>query len=176
MRAGNAIGALFYLRATSLRNAAVARFARLKQPKYLVGAAIGVAYVYWVVFGRASFNRASSTADLAETFPLERLPTVAAIAALLITMLAALYWLWPRSRAALTFSEAEIAFLFPAPIGRKTLIHFRWFNVQLRILFTSLLLALFSARWSFVPGDAPMRIIGWWLVLSTLDLHAVVAV
>ena len=48
------------------------------------------------------------------------------------------YWLLPRSRAALTFSEAEIAFLFPAPIKRRTLIHYRWINTQLRILFTSL--------------------------------------
>src|SRR6202008_533230 len=94
-------------------------------------------------------------------------------AALLITLWGMLYWLWPRSRAALRFSEPEIAFLFPAPISRKTLLHFRWINAQLRILFTSLILALVSAGWSFVPGNALGRVVGWWLVLSTLDLHAV---
>ncbi len=169
MSARNAIGALFYLRAVSLRNVAVTRFARLKEPKYLIGAVVGVGYFYWVLFGRMSFNRRG----LAEGFPLERLPAVAAIAALLATVFVALNWLWPRSRAALSFSEAEIAFLFPAPVSRRTLIHFRWINAQLRILFTSLLLALVSAGWSFVPGNAGVRAFGFWLVLSTLDLHAV---
>jgi ABC-2 type transport system permease protein len=173
MSARQVIGALFYLRATSLRNALIARFARLKQPKYLVGAIVGVVYFYWLIFSRGVFGRARQTAGLDETLPLAQMSTVVAIAALLVTILAALYWLWPRSRAALTFSQAEIAFLFPAPIDRKTLIHFRWINAQLRILFTSLLLALFSGAWSFVPGNAAVRIFGWWLLLSTLDLHAV---
>ncbi len=35
MSTSQVIGALFYLRATSLRNAVIARIARLKQPKYL---------------------------------------------------------------------------------------------------------------------------------------------
>ncbi len=173
MSASRVIGALFYLRVTSLRNVVIARIARLKQPKYLVGAIVGVAYFYWLLFGRGGFGQGRSTARFAETLPLEQMPIVVAIAAFVVTLVAALYWLWPRSRAALTFSEAEIAFLFPAPIGRTTLLHFRWVNAQLRILFTVLFLTLFSATWSFVPGNAFVRLVGWWLVLSTLDLHAV---
>jgi hypothetical protein len=170
---GDALGALFYLRGMSLRNALVSRVMRLRQPKYLIGAVVGVAYIGWVVFGRGTFNRPGRSGGLAQALPLDRLPIVVAIAALAVTLWIAGYWLWPRSRAALTFSEAEIAFLFPAPVGRKTLIHFRWLNTQLRILFTSLLLTLFSARWGFVPGNAAIRIVGWWLLLSTIDLHAV---
>jgi hypothetical protein len=167
----DAVAALFYLRATSLRNAVISRFTRLKQPKYLVGAVVGVVYLGWIVLGRGAFNRAGP--GVAHTLPVERLPVVAAIAALLVTVWVAGYWLWPRSRAALTFSEAEIAFLFPAPIGRKMLIHFRWLNTQLRLLFTSSLLALFSARWGFISGNGAIRLVGWWLILSTIDLHAV---
>ena len=37
-------------------------------------------------------------------------------------------------RAALGFSEAEIAFLFPAPITRRGLVHFRLLSVQFRSL------------------------------------------
>lgn len=173
MSTSQVIGALFYLRATSLRNAVISRLARLKQPKYLVGAIVGVAYFYWLVFSRGTFGRVRQARSVDEALSPEQMTTVVAIAALVMTILAALYWLWPRSRAALTFSEAEIAFLFPAPIGRKTLIHFRWVNAQLRILFTSLLLAFFSAAWTFVPGNGAVRIVGWWLVLSMLDLHAV---
>jgi hypothetical protein len=166
------IGALLYLRVTSFRNAVASRFKRLKQPKYLVGAVVGVAYFYLVLFRRFT-TPPPSNGPLAQPFPAEQLPNVAAVAAAILTILVALYWLWPRARAALTFSEAEIAFLFPAPIGRKTLIHYRTINAQLRILFTSLILALFSSRWSFVPGGAGVRIFGWWLILATLDLHSV---
>jgi hypothetical protein len=173
VNAGSAIGALAYLRVTSLRNALVSRFRRLKQPKYLIGAVVGVAYFYLLIVRRIAAPRPLGAGGLPQTFPIEQLPTVAALGALVLTVLVALYWLWPRTRAALTFSEAEIAFLFPAPIRRKTLIHYRWVNTQLRILFTSLLLALFSSPWTFLLGGAGVRIVGWWLILSTLDLHAV---
>jgi hypothetical protein len=166
------LGALLYLRIVSLRNAVESRFKRLKQPKYLVGAFVGVLYFYFVFFRRFTAPPQAG-GPLAQPFPAEQLPNVAAAGAAVLTVLVALYWFWPRERAALAFSEAEIAFLFPAPIGRKTLIHFRTINAQLRILFTSLILALFSSRWNFVPGGAGIRIFGWWLILATLDLHAV---
>ncbi|RFC43616.1 MAG: hypothetical protein DUW69_002173, partial [Verrucomicrobia bacterium] len=35
------LGALFYLRLTSLKNVVLSRVRRLKQPKYLVGAIVG---------------------------------------------------------------------------------------------------------------------------------------
>ena len=166
------IGGLLYLRVTSLRNAVESRFKRLKQPRYLVGAVVGVAYFYLVVFRRFTAPP-PSRGPLAQPLPAEQLPNVVAAGAVVLTVLAALYWVWPRARAALAFSEPEIAFLFPAPIGRKTLINFRNINAQLRILFTSLILALFSSRWNFVPGGAGIRIFGWWLILATFDLHAV---
>ena len=166
------LGALFYLRVTSLRNAVVSRFRRLKQPKYLVGAIVGIAYFYWIV-GRRFTARPPGPAGLRQPFPLEQLPPVAVLGAVLLMVFVALYWLWPRTRAALSFSEAEIAFLFPAPVSRRTLIHYRWINAQLRILFTSLLVGLFSAGWAFVPGNGAIRVAGWWLIFSTLDLHSV---
>jgi hypothetical protein len=167
------VGALVYLRVTTLRNAVISRFERLKQPKYLIGAVVGVAYFYFLIGRRMSPPRPRGAAGFPQTFPAEQLPTVAALGALLLMVFVAFYWLWPRTRAALTFSEAEITFLFPAPIGRRTLIHYRWINTQLRILFTSALLALFSSPWTFLLGNGGVRIVGWWLILSTLDLHAV---
>jgi hypothetical protein len=172
---GNAINALLYLRAMSFKNVVISRVLRLKQPKYLVGAVVGVAYIFFVVFPRSRGNQTggAGVAPLTEAFPIERLPVVAALGALVLTVIVALYWLLPRERAALAFSEAEIAFLFPAPIGRKTLLHYRWINAQLRILFTSLILTLVSSGWSFVPGNAWIRLAGWWLLLSTVDLDGV---
>jgi len=172
---GNAINALFYLRRISFKNAVISRVLRLKQPKYLIGAVVGVAYVFFVVFPRSRGNQTggAGAAAFTDTFPVERLPIVASLSALALMVFVAFCWLWPRGRAALAFSEAEIAFLFPAPIVRRTLIHYRWINAQLRILFTSLILTLVSSGWSFVPGDAWIRLPGWWLLLSTLDLHGI---
>jgi len=48
------LGALLYLRLTSLRNLLRMRLLRLKQPKYLVGAIVGAAY-FWFFFLRRAF-------------------------------------------------------------------------------------------------------------------------
>jgi putative ABC exporter len=167
-------GALLYLKVTSVRNALVSRLTRLKEPKYLIGAVVGVLYLYGFVFRRVTANPRPGRPGLPlQPFTPDQLPTIATLGALALMVWVVLYWLLPRSRAALAFSEAEIAFLFPAPIERRTLIHFRWINTQLRILFTALVLALVSAGWPFVPGNAAVRVFGWWLIFSTLDLHAV---
>ena len=55
-------------------------------------------------------------------------------------------WIFPHKRTALIFSEAEIAFLFPAPVGRRALIHFKLLRSQIAILFTVLLLTLVTGR------------------------------
>lgn len=167
------VSALVYLRVTSLRNAVVARFLRLKEPKYLIGAIVGVLYFYLVLGRRFAGNRPVGRMGPGQPLPFEQLPPVEVLGAVLLMMFVAFYWLWPRARAALAFSEAEIAFLFPAPVSRRALIHYRWVNAQLRILFTSLLLALFSAGWPFIPGNAAVRVVGWWLIFSTLDLHGI---
>ena len=168
----NAIDALFYLKVMSFKNAVVSRVQRLKQPKYLIGGILGVAYLYSVFFRGIGRDRGDVN-GLAGALPIERFEAVASLGALAFTIFVASCWLWPRERAALTFSEAEVAFLFPAPIRRRTLIHYRWINTQLRILFTSLILTLVSSGWSFVLGDWWMRLVGWWLIFSLIDLHGV---
>ena len=79
-----------------------------------------------------------------------------------------LAWIIPHERSALSFSEAEVAFLFPAPISRRGLIHFKLLRSQVAILFTTLFLTLVSSNFG---GRAWIHAAGWWLVLSTLNLH-----
>ena len=62
--------------------------------------------------------------------------------ALVLFVIVLLAWIIPHERAALTFTEAEVAFLFPAPVTRRTLIHFKLLRSQLRIFFSVLLLTL----------------------------------
>jgi len=159
------ISALFYLQYHSLCNRLLSRFRRLQQPKYLIGAVVGGLYVYFYffryLFGRGKFSVGTS-------IPPEFGPLLELGGALILMVIMLLAWIIPYERAALTFSEAEVAFLFPAPVSRRTLIHFKLLRSQLRILFSVLLLTLFSRRFS---GNPLTHALGWWLILSILNLH-----
>jgi ABC-2 type transport system permease protein len=163
------LGALLYLQLTSWRGMLRSRLLRLKQPKYLVGALVGVAYVYFIFLRRGGPRGGGYPQS--SSIPAEGLPIITTVAALALLIVVALSWMLPRRSAGLTFSEAEIAFLFPAPIRRRTLIHFRLITAQIGLVLTSLILALVSNRWTFLGGNALTHAIGWWLVLATLNLH-----
>ncbi len=161
------IAALFYLQWQSFRNRLTTRFKRLKQPKYLVGAIIGGLYLYWYFYrvllggGRRTPANFALSPEHLQLFELG-----GALALFIIVLLA---WILPYERAALTFTEAEVAFLFPAPISRRNLIHYKLLRSQMRIFFSVVILTIFSAR-RF--GSHPLiHALGWWTILSTLNLH-----
>jgi hypothetical protein len=161
--------ALCYLQYHMFRNRLVSRVKRLKQPKYLIGAIVGGLYFYWYFFRslfRGYATGGQSAANLA--FPPEHRLLIESLGALVLFVIVLMAWIVPHERAALTFTEAEVAFLFPAPVTRRTLIHFKLMRSQLRILFSVLFLTLFSRSFG---GHAWIHAFGWWLILSTLNLH-----
>ena len=163
------IAALFYLQWQSFRNRLVSRFKRLKQPKYLFGAIVGGFYLYWYFYrylfgGFAGGRRAVVNFSISP----EHLLLFELGGALALFVIVLLAWLIPHERAALTFTEAEVAFLFPAPITRRNLIHYKLIRSQMRILFSVVILTLFSRRFG---GNPLIHGLGWWLILSTLNLH-----
>lgn len=168
------IGALLYLRFTSLKNRLLSRVRRLRQPKYLMGALVGAAY-FWFIFFRP-MGRKSTAPHLPEgqPFPGEigaDSPLLLAAGSALLFLAAVLTWVLPKDKPGLRFSEAETAFLFPAPVSRRMLINFKLLGAQFSILFTSLLFTLIFNRSSFSDGNAFTRAIAWWVILSTLNLH-----
>jgi len=84
-------------------------------------------------------------------------------------------WIFSADRAALSFTEAEVAFLFQAPVQRRVLVHYKLLKSQIRILFSAALFALVSRRLGFLGGNGWMHAIGWWILLSTLELHSIAA-
>jgi ABC-2 type transport system permease protein len=161
------ISALLYLQYYSFRNRTVMRIKRLKQPKYLVGGIVGGLYFYWYFF-RTLFGspvRGQAVTLLASP---ENQALYESVGALILLTGLLLAWIVPHQRAALTFTEAEVAFLFPAPISRRGLIHFKLLRSQVAILFTTLLLTLVTNRFG---GQAWIHGAGWWLILSTVGLH-----
>jgi hypothetical protein len=163
------LAALLYLQTRSSWNRLIARLRRLKKPKYLAGFIVGGLYFYFYFF-RFMFQGGRRTAApvTAEAAP-ETLLAFELAGALALFVVVLLAWLVPHRRAALTFSEAEVAFLFPAPVSRRTLIHFKLLKSQAGIFFTTLVLSLLSARSASSAGW--MHLAGWWLILSTLNLH-----
>jgi len=163
----NMFSALFYLQFQSAKNRVLVRFRRLKQPKYLLGGIVGAAYFYFYffryLFGLPGSNRGVSLPSTAELQALYE-----SVAAGILMIIVILAWVLPHDRAALTFSEAEVDFLFPAPITRRGLIHFKLLRSQAAILFTTLMLMLVTNRFG---GKFWIHAAGWWLVLSTLNLH-----
>jgi ABC-2 type transport system permease protein len=170
--------ALLYLRVVSAGNWLVSRLSRLRQPKYFFGAIVGLAYFYF--FFVRSFAPRGSTRSFAAmpaadpatlSLSAEAQLMILVFGALLLLVIVTLMWVVPNPRPALGFSEAEIAFLFPAPISRRALVHFQLASAQLRSLAGAAAMALFTNRWGFLGGTAVTHAAGWWFIFSALNLH-----
>ncbi len=160
------IRALLYLRAHSLLNLLRVRAKRLRQPKYLFGLFAGIAY-FWFFFFRhlagANLPGAGRGVD-----PVQFIFVAFAVLGLIRIGSA---WLAPTPKPSLDFSEAEIAFLFPAPATRRQIVHFKLLGTQVTILLSSLLLTLITRRGAALGGNPVTHAVGWWLILSLAQLH-----
>lgn len=166
--------ALLYLRLTSLKNLVLARVRRLRQPKYFIGFVVGAAYFYFVYFN--SFNRHHGAAPSATLTPGAWTPTnteplMLALGALALLAVAAFMWILPSQTPGLAFSAAETAFLFPAPISRRALIHYKLLSSQLTVLLQSLFFSLVFNSRGLTSGRALQVVLGWWVILTLVNLH-----
>jgi hypothetical protein len=162
--------ALLYYELNSRWNRLRTRLRRLRQPNYLFGAIVGGLYFYFYFF--RGLRRVPSAGPTAPGWLTEHQSLVESGVALACLVIVLLMWIIPHERAALMFSEAEVAFLFPAPVGRRTLIHFKLLKSQTAILFSALFMMLFMTgmgRWS--GGNNVFRAIGWWVLLSLVNLQ-----
>jgi ABC-2 type transport system permease protein len=157
------IGALFFLVRNSWVNNMKLRIRRLKQPKYLIMAIFGLLYIFYMFGMRIAFGFASSQRrGGAGAVTPENAQMFESVGALILFFLVFLGWVFGRERASLIFSEAEVAFLFPAPVSRRKLIHYKLIKSQVTILFTVFILTIIFGRfWS--GGMAWLRSLGWWV-------------
>jgi hypothetical protein len=166
------VNALIYLQVASFVGLVRTRLLRLKQPKYLVGAVVGAAYMYFFFLRRTAGVRApGGLAQASHLTAWTSLDAFSLYGSVLLLVMLLLGWLLPRLPASLAFSEAEIAFLFPAPISRRTLVHHRLLGTLLAVLLASAVLTLFSNRWALLGGSPVSHLLGWWLILATMSLH-----
>lgn len=163
--------ALLYLRLTSLRNRLLGGLRRLRQPKYLFGAIAGAAY-FWFFFFRHTTGPGGPNRMFATLLAPDHLEV---IAALVLTLFLALIWVTPNDNPGLAFSEAEVAFLFPAPLARRQLIHYKLLDGLLMSLLGAFFFTLIAGGLNAGWLGALRKLGAWWSLNANLTLHQTAA-
>ena len=157
--------ALLYLYTRTVAGSLRQRLVRLKRPKYLFGAVFGGLYFYVYFYRFLFLGQKGVPAMPAEASGLgESLGALLLFAAVLVFA-----WIVPGKRIALTFSEAEIATLFPAPLSRRELIRYKLLTSQIGIFLFAALMTLITGRGT--TGSGWLHLAGWWVVISFFSLH-----
>ena len=157
--------AFLYLAACSMRNRFYARLRRLREPRYFIGLTVGMAYVGLVLTRPAPAGYAGG---------LPRLDDASLVLGVLgaagLLMATAVAWILPGSgRPALTFSKADVQFLFTAPISRRQLLHYKVLRSQAGAMLGSALVTLVFRPRTFAQGWT--FFLGMLLVMATVNLH-----
>jgi ABC-2 type transport system permease protein len=162
--------ATIYIMWCSAKNRMRRRLRRLREPRYLIGAIVGVAYLFFAVYGRTRPRRTGSPPNspaarratgLIATFA----TTAPALGGFALLLAAAISWLMPFGSGLLEFTQAETAILFPAPVARRHLLFYRLMRSQWAVFFGALVMSL-----AYPIASIPARIRGLlavWLILMT---------
>ena len=97
------------------------------------------------------------------------LASAPAFGGLILMAIATGAWLFPLDSGLLEFSDAELQFLFPAPVSRRQLLIHRMLRSQIGMLFGALIIALASPS---AFGFSRLRIsVGAWILLVTGKIY-----
>lgn len=169
------LGASLYIIVCSAKNRIRSRLRRLREPRYLIGAIVGGAYLYFSFFARSRSSRASAArraARGASRLPAPFLTVLAAapaFAGLALLVVSVLSWVVPVSSGLLDFSEAETQFLFPAPVSRRQLLLHRILRSQIGLLFSSIIVGIVTPS---MAGSTRLRVsVAMWFVLVTSKIY-----
>jgi ABC-2 type transport system permease protein len=148
-----------------LKNASRRKLGRLREPRYLIGFLLGAAY-FAMIFTRPGIRAGRPPAAPRLPGHAGELLMLAGAAAL--AAVALLTWLFRRGQPSLGLSEAEIQFLFPAPVSRRTILHYALLKAQIPVLFSALVLTVVTGRRG---GNSLLTGAGLWLLLTAIHLH-----
>jgi ABC-2 type transport system permease protein len=167
-------GASLYIIVCSFRNRVRVRLRRLRQPRYLGGAVAGAAYLYFSFFARFRASRESAARRAARQARLPAsvgalLASAPALGGLVLMAIAIAAWLIPVNSGLLEFSDAELQFLFPAPVSRRQLLLYRMLRSQIGMLFSAVVIGFVSPS---TVGISRVRIsIASWILLVTAKIY-----
>jgi len=143
-----------------MRNRVSRQFRRMRKPRYAIAFLLGGSYL-WFIFLRPEGAQVLPSSGFGGA-GLE-------VAALVVAIFSARWWVFGGERNALAFTQAEVQFLFQGPLSRRSLISYKLFRAQLAILMSSLLWTLFVRGGSPLPFG--LRVLGFWMLFSTFYLH-----
>ena len=141
--------ALFYLLLRGFKNRLVARLKKLRQPRYLISVLAGLIYVCFVLWDPLYINPIRAGVN-PEPFDKELLKIIESVFA--VGFLGAIILPWPFSNTkTIPFNEAEILFLFGAPIRRSMLVNYRIAKALPGIFIAAIITVMIFGRGGFLP-------------------------
>lgn len=158
--------AVLFLWGASLRNRVWRQLGRLKRPRYLLGALVGLVYLYSVLTRGLGIGGMRGMSANARTFA-----ELSLVGSALGTVFAA--WVLGRDQPSLTFTETEVVQLFPAPVTRRALLHYKLVRGLMGAMVGALFATVFIGR--VVSGTPVLFFLGASLALGTLYLHTTAA-
>jgi hypothetical protein len=166
--------ACLYLLWWSAVNRLRVQVGRLRKPKYALVALLGAAYFYFFFFQFMWVSHKQSGPSFALLFGegVAALPLLETAAALVVSAYVVFQWVLPRGNAALDFTQTEVAVLFPAPLSRRTLLHYRLLRAQGPLLFGTLIFWGLSGRMWRGEG-AGWTLPAYWLLFGNIHLHSI---
>jgi len=162
--------ATLYIMWCSAKNRMRRRLSRLREPRYLIGAVVGVGYLFFALYGRTRPPRRPTRTPSPESRRAQEVvasfaATAPALGGLALLVAAAVSWLMPFGSGLLEFTQAETEFLFPAPVSRRNLLFYRLMRSQWAVFFGALVMSL-----AYPIATIPARVRGLlavWLILMT---------
>ena len=156
--------AFWFLMRRSARNRLISQLNRLKEPRYAIALLVGFGYLYFFLFSRPLTppGGAASRFQLTAIIPL--------LGTLGLFLAVTRWWAFGGDHRALSFSPAEIQFLFPAPIERRALIQWKLLRWQILIIINALIWMLIARR-TQPPVPVPLYVVSVWVMFSTLSMH-----
>jgi ABC-2 type transport system permease protein len=150
------IRAFWFVTTRSFMNRMLSRLRKLRSVRYAISMAAGLAYLWFVAFRRMAVSSHSNAAFPASGLGVDILSTIALIAMLFV-------WALPDSGGGLTFSAAEIQFLFPAPLRRRDLLLYKLFRQQPSLLISAAMTSWFAFRHA--------KFVGLWAAFIVMSIY-----
>jgi hypothetical protein len=155
------IRAFWFVTVRSFKNRLLVRLRRLREPRYLIGFIAGLAYIWFTGFRRLFVAHQMRHGMIGVQIPTGDFITDCLAFAVLFPILIA--WALPDQGGGLVFSEAEIQFLFAAPVSRRQLLIYKILRQQPPILISALAMSFF--------GFGSSRFIGLWIAFVTMSIY-----